>query len=261
MSIRNVVKVMNFHSLIRVDSARRRAEKYRMMEDQLMYMMDSIANNRNLLLDKKIFEPAKEAPAVNIYIGSDLGFCGNYNSQMKDKLAADRGNSRKILIGRKLAARNAEGVDMRLRAEDLEEAMPKLRAYLEEKIRERQCSSINIIYNHYENTTTIYSRSLQIYPIVPGHTENPRAYREDFAMEGDVNDLLLGMMAAYVYYELRLALVNSRAAENVLRQNATTESLKKIDEIEAERLAARRRERRNKEFQKVVDNFIKKKMY
>ncbi|MEI3181430.1 MAG: hypothetical protein V8S93_12970 [Lachnospiraceae bacterium] len=87
MSIRNVVKVMNFHALIRVDNARRQADKYKMMEEQLMYMMDNITNNRNLILDKKIFEVPKKAPEINIYIGSDLGFCSNYNSQMNEKLS------------------------------------------------------------------------------------------------------------------------------------------------------------------------------
>lgn len=58
-----------------------------------------------------------------------------------------------------------------------------------------------------------------------------------------------------------LAVVNSRAAENILRQNATTESLKKIDEIEEENVMEERREKRNVEFQKVVDTFIKNKMY
>ena len=68
-------------------------------------------------------------------------------------------------------------------------------------------------------------------------------------------------MATYVHYELLLAIVNSRAAENVLRQNATTESLKKIDELEEEQAMAERRQKRDKEFQKVIDNYVKKKMY
>lgn len=69
------------------------------------------------------------------------------------------------------------------------------------------------------------------------------------------------LISSYVNYELLLALVNSRAAENILRQNATTDSLKKIDEMEEERVMEERREIRGKEFQKVVDNYVKKKMY
>ena len=67
---------------------------------------------------------------------------------------------------------------------------------------------------------------------------------------------MIRLMETYVYYELMLAVVNSRAAENILRQNATTESL-----IEEEKVMEERREKRNVEFQKVVDTFIKNKMY
>lgn len=261
MSIRNVVKVMNFHALIRVDNARRQADKYKMMEEQLMYMMDNITNNRNLILDKKIFEVPKKAPEINIYIGSDLGFCSNYNSQMNEKLLSDASASRKLLIGRKLAGRRAENVDLSIYTADIEREMPRIREYLEEKIWKKECSRINIIYNHYENTTTIYSKKLQIFPIVRKKETDIKSYNEDFAMGGDINDLMNRMIATYVYYELKLALVNSRAAENIMRQNATTESLKKIDEMEEEAQMEERRTRRNKEFQKVVDNYVKKKMY
>ena len=38
---------MNFHALIRVDNAKRQADKYRMMEDQLSTaMMEAIVDNR-----------------------------------------------------------------------------------------------------------------------------------------------------------------------------------------------------------------------
>ncbi|MEI3181431.1 MAG: F0F1 ATP synthase subunit gamma [Lachnospiraceae bacterium] len=152
-------------------------------------------------------------------------------------------------------------MDLSIYTADIEREMPRIREYLEEKIWKKECSRINIIYNHYENTTTIYSKKLQIFPIVRKKETDIKSYNEDFAMEGDINDLMNRMIATYVYYELKLALVNSRAAENIMRQNATTESLKKIDEMEEEAQMEERRTRRNKEFQKVVDNYVKKKMY
>lgn len=110
MSIRNVVKVMNFHSLIRVDKAKRQADKYLMMEDQLYAMMEAIVNNRNLILDKKIFKVNEDAPKINIYIGSDFGFCSNYNSQVNDQLHRDPAGDVKILIGKKLRSAGVENV-------------------------------------------------------------------------------------------------------------------------------------------------------
>ena len=44
MRVRNVVKVMNFHSLLRVDSAKKTAAKYQTMEENLLDMIDGIVN-------------------------------------------------------------------------------------------------------------------------------------------------------------------------------------------------------------------------
>ena len=80
MGVKNVVKVMNFHALIRVDAAKRKARRYQLMEKEVMSMLDQIMNNRNLILDKSILKPNPDKPKLTIYLGSDFGFCGNYNS-------------------------------------------------------------------------------------------------------------------------------------------------------------------------------------
>ena len=49
MGVKNVVKVMNFHALIRVDAAKRKARRYQLMEKEVMSMLDQIMNNRNLI--------------------------------------------------------------------------------------------------------------------------------------------------------------------------------------------------------------------
>ena len=53
-NIKNIVQVMNFHSLIRVDKAKREANKYFGVEDEINRLLYSITNNKNLKLDKKL---------------------------------------------------------------------------------------------------------------------------------------------------------------------------------------------------------------
>ena len=101
MSVRNVVRVMNFHALVRVDNAKKLARKYQQMQEELMHMMSCIANNRNFRLDKQILDPPEDGMTLNIYLGSDYGFCGNYNSQINDQIRKDK-VTKKILIGKKL---------------------------------------------------------------------------------------------------------------------------------------------------------------
>ena len=212
MSIRNIVKVMNFHALIRVDNAKRKADKYRMMEEQLYRMMDVIMNNRNLILDKKVMEPNPNAPEIQIYIGSDFGFCSNYNSQMNERLNRAGADAEKILIGRKLISHEDQKIAIRTTAGDLERNLPEIRQFLETRIRERSCSKISIIYSHYENTTTIYAKNLTVYPVTRREESGQKTdgtqknnsldYTGDFAVEGDINQLMMQLISSYVNYEL-----------------------------------------------------------
>ena len=60
MKVKSIVKIMNFHSLLRVNSARRKAEELDMYEKELFGMIDSILNNKNFILDKKSLVPPKD---------------------------------------------------------------------------------------------------------------------------------------------------------------------------------------------------------
>ena len=78
-NIKNIVKVMNFHSLVRVDRSKREASKFFGVEDELCKMLYQIMNNTNLKLDKKILLENSSGLTLNVYIGNDLGFCGDFN--------------------------------------------------------------------------------------------------------------------------------------------------------------------------------------
>ena len=47
MRIKNVVKVMNFHSLLRVDASKRQAESYRNVGEEITKIINSIVYNKN----------------------------------------------------------------------------------------------------------------------------------------------------------------------------------------------------------------------
>ena len=83
MSLKNVVKVMNFHSLLRVDRSRKTAKKYSQMEQMVLEMLDNILNNRNVILDVKALRMDPSMPELQILLGSDLGFCGNLNNLVR----------------------------------------------------------------------------------------------------------------------------------------------------------------------------------
>ena len=151
MGVKNVVKVMNFHALIRVDAAKRKARRYQLMEKEVMSMLDQIMNNRNLILDKSILKPNPDKPKLTIYLGSDFGFCGNYNSLVNAELDKNRDGD-KILIGKKLR-RHTDHVLLRINQDELEDRVQEVEKILKTSILRRQHSSIEVVFIRYLNAS------------------------------------------------------------------------------------------------------------
>ena len=82
MSVRNVVKVMNFHALHRVNNARRKIEKAYEYEIELRELISSLVNNRVVIQEGISLKMPTDKKELNIYIGSDLGFCASFNSDI-----------------------------------------------------------------------------------------------------------------------------------------------------------------------------------
>ncbi len=269
MSLKNVVKVMNFHSLLRVEQSRRTAKKYSQMEDMVLQMLDNILHNRNVVLDIKALQTDPSKPQLCICLGSDLGFCGNLNHLVragskegtKGKKAAPAKEICLITVGKKLATLDAGTHLLHQNREEFLADHSEILQKLSEGLRSRAYSSIRLIYNHYRNSSQVEFVDKIIYPMPTG-LFGKKEYHEDFICEGNsMQEYLLNLVELYLKYELEIAAQVSLAAENITRQNITTESLRRIDEIEAEQAQVMRRQKKDKEFAKVLDNFTKLNVY
>lgn len=261
MNIKNVVKVMNFHSLLRVDRSRKAAKKYAYLGDTVADMIDNIVNNRNIMLDFNVLKVRDDAPMLNIYLGGDLGFCANLNSNITRQAMADEGVD-KIIVGRKIRiyGDEKESVLLEMSREEFEEDITPVFQIVDEAFRAKKYSRINLIYNHYYSSSEVEFMNKQLFPL-PKHLRSDRTYQEDFVFEGEIEPLLTNLIILYLKYELIVAREVSSAALNITRQNTTTESLKKIDEREDQRHMRKLRENREKEFGKVLDNYTKLSQY
>ncbi len=258
MNIKTIVKVMNFHALLRVDRAHRDADQYQMLEREVARMIDIIENNRNFILDKWIQIPPKDAPRLRIYIGSDLGFCGAANASVNSMLERDKEENTVITIGRKI--RPSEPVDLRLTREEFETRYEEIEKILSDGVRNRRFSGIDVCYDHYYNMTHIEPVEKTIFPIQKGERDQYETYTEDFSVEGgSIDELMDDLIITYLNFEIKSAAVNAYASENILRQNATNESLKKLDEMELEAKNKERKKNNELAARKVIDSYIKTK--
>lgn len=255
MAIKNVVKVMNFHSLLRVDKARRKTEMYFQTQMELENLIRKVIYNKNLIHDKTIIIPNENGKILNIYIGNDLGFCGDFNQQINKAVKNDQND--RIIIGKKVSYNKEDkGVILYQDKDEFFEDFTKLENIIYEVVLARTYKEINVIYNQYNNINSFEFKTKKIYPI--NFEENKdEDYDEDFTAETEVNSLLSNFLALYICYEIKIREMNSYAAENVVRQQITHESLKKIDEIEEANQKIERKKKNKKNFQKLIDNYRK----
>lgn len=256
MRIKSVVKVMNFYSLLRVDSSKRKAEKDTGYEKAVRDFIDNILNNKNLILDKKMIKMNDKGKDLNIYIANDLGFCGSFNSNIHEVLKQDKEND-KIIIGKKIMQENNyENVIVSMSKDEYFEQTLQVREIMFNSIKDKKYRSINLIYNHYYNVSRIERVKRQILPLEKAEDKTEK-YNEDFAVEGNINSILLNIITLYLGYEIKVAVENSYASENIMRQMITKESLKKIDEIEEENQRTERKQKQMKSLKKQLDNINK----
>ena len=205
MSLKNVVKVMNFHALLRVDKSRREAAKFGQMEQMVINMLDQIMNNRNIALDMSVLKFPKDAPALHIYLGGDMGFCGNLNNLVKgscNEYEKKGENVQRIIVGKKIRLYDDPSVILEMSREDYMEDHQKIIDILATGITEKKYSEIRLIYNHYRNASEIDFVDKAILPLPKGII-GETAYQDDFVWEGEPQEMLKQLAAnPNVNYEI-----------------------------------------------------------
>ena len=252
-NIRNIVKVMNFHSLVRVDKAKKNSEKYFIIENELKDFIYKIIYNKNLNLDKKSYMPNQDGFILNIYIGNDLGFCGNFNSQLTSSMKNDK-DSKKILIGKKII-RKTDDVILNITKEEFYRDFSKIEEIIYKNIFSNKIKEINVLYNKYYTVNDIRFEKVRLFPIDSNGDSNLKV---DYVIETDINELIANLLALYLCYEIKIIESNSWASENVMRQTITKESLKKLDEIEEDKTRRIRKEKNSESFKRQINNYILK---
>lgn len=255
-NIENIVKVMNFHSLLRVDKSRKTAEKYFAVEAKIKQVIGEVFYNKNLILDQKLITEKNNGDILNIYIGNDLGFCGSFNSSVAAELRKDNdSNVYKIVVGKRIF-KAQEKVLLKIEKDDFNKQFIRVQDLIYHYINERKLKELNVIYNHYYNTNDIRFEITRLFPIELDKPENANLDC-DFTSETNINSVLSGLLSYYLCYQILIAEKNSEASENVMREKTTHESLKKIEEINENNLKEFRKKKRSISFKKQLANYRK----
>lgn len=246
---------MNFHSLLRVDLARKKAEKYFNSELELTKMISSIIYNKNLLLDKKILKPNSKGAVLDIFIGNDYGFCGNFNSKINSDIRKHK-KSFKIIVGKKMF-NSKDNILLKISKEEFLSNFIKIEEIILNGIKNMTYKEINIIYNHYYSINNYDFVRKTLFP-VEFKNDKDIIYNEDYIIETDINDMLFNLINIYICYKIRIAETNSWAAENLMRQQITSISLKRIEDMDAESYRKKLKQKKSRDFKKIIENYGKR---
>ncbi len=251
-SIKNVVKVMNFHSLLRVDKARKRAEHYLSVGKEITTILSEILYNKNLVLDKNALVPDPMKPILDIYIANDYGYCGDFNSSVRREILRNPQND-KIIIGKKIVYKDANTV-MKIEKDSFENEFISIQHFIEKSLLDMAYREINIYYNHYYSSTTFSFQRVKVFPI-----DFTGEYYEgtDFVAETDLSKMLKSLVSFYICYQLKMCECISEAAENLNRNQITRSALDRIEEQEEEKRNAVLRKKNEEACFKNVENFKK----
>lgn len=257
MSVKNVVKVMNFHSLIRVNAARRKVTEAYAYENELKTIISTIVNNRIFKEENLSIKMANGKKELNVYIGSDLGFCASFNADIISFLKEDDPKNDKIIIGKKINVVN-DNVLLFMNKEDFPNEYDKIFEIVLDGVLHKKYSSLNVIYIHYNNLNNQVVMKKKILPL---EIDNSGIDVEnDFSSEGDLLFIIWNLVSLYVTTEIKIAEAWSWASENVKRQAFTNESLKKIDEREEINTKRVRKENNIERFKTIVESINKRTM-
>lgn len=254
MIVKNVVKVMNFHSLLRVNEARRRVERAQDYENRLRQAVSEIVNNRIFRQENLSLNMKKDAKELNIYIGSDFGFCADFNAAIKRYLAEDEARNDKIIVGNRIKG-NVENLLLFMSNEEFHRRMEEIDKLVLDGVLNDKYSKVNVVYMHYFNMSKQEVMKKTILPFLYDEkTEEAKGeVEEDFVVEGSLRHIIWNLVTLYASQEIYIANAWSWASENVKREAFTSESLKKIEDIEAEEARVKRKKRRAEEFLEIVN--------
>jgi F0F1-type ATP synthase gamma subunit len=248
---------MNFHSLIRVDKAKKRASKYNEVEKELTKNLAALVYNRNLKLDKKMLLENPNGEILNIYIGNDLGFCGNFNHQLQTAISQDK-DAYKIIIGKKIKhVKDPNGkILLAFNKEEFNAEYQKINDIISDYIKDNKAKEINVVFNNYHSVSSITFDKIKLFPLEINESDLEGVNTNiDYVIETDVNELISSIIVLSICYRIKIFESNSHASENVMRERVTRDSLKKIEEMETEQIKEDRKQKKQKAFKKQISNY------
>ena len=156
------------------------------------------------------------------------------------------------MVGSKIFLNDSNTV-LNISKSELYQSFQKIEDIIKPYLEAKEIKEINVIFIRYNNINDMHLDKTRLFPLETIKTKNT----SDFVIEADGKMMFTDLILLYLDCKLQIIECNSWASENIQRENLTNESLKKIDEIEEEKLKVSRKEKRSADFKKQLANYRK----
>lgn len=185
------------------------------------------ANIEAALADFLAFHPQPgvvSGPSLLVVIGSERGFCGNFNARLRAAVPGENREERPILVGQRLAARWPEGTEPPLvvAGATVTEEIPAVLARLLAAIQSAAGGRIAILAHD--------GGEITLTPVLPLPPPAAPCWRQPPRLQLPPAELFAALLDQYLPAVLERALSASLAAENRQRLTHMENALDRLDE-------------------------------
>ncbi len=191
------------------------------------------------------FYTTKRSSGKDLYImiGSEIGLCGGYNTNMF-KLVDNFTNALFITLGKKASSYFSHRSQFNV-IESLTGVTdhPKIKntAQLSNKVFEMynnlEIKSINVVYTKYINSVSFEPTIMQVLPLK--QFENPETIDYEPSAQEIINSGIPRYVDAMIYLTMKESLVSEYACRRLAMENATDNATELIDTLEIQKNRAR----------------------
>lgn len=250
---------------MRIGKAMEKAEKIKEYNNEIKHVIGCIFANSHLVLDGRIADEFfldssmvddPDTRYATVYITSDYGLCGNYNSLVIRQYAEFEKNDVKSYVVGKRGQKKIKGPHVvNVSEEDLEKS--EIYEEMIDLFFERKIDGIRLVYHMFESMVKSHFTAEILLPFSDDEITVDMISDDDYIIDCNFNHLLGDIVSLYVKDKIYAGFVSGLAVENAQRQQITGESLKKIDELIYHHEIQMKKERRMAKVAELTEMILK----
>jgi len=230
--IKKITNAMQIVALTRLRQMEQNTLNARFYFDKIRELLFDIARTTNFNMHPLLEDRGTDKPMGVIALGSDKGLCGNFNNNVLSRLLRLKEEYQdseiaSVAIGKKIVKFTGRRKEFNLLdtyspidLKTTDEAVKRIAQMFIEKYLNKELNSIYVIYNEFKLQFIGKTKMIKLLPLRLGEAQKDLPYHRNYIYEPDPRELFSELLKEYISNQIRQAIFESRAAEEMARMLA-----------------------------------------